>query len=191
MQSRMTCATCAHCNRRRSATIPALHGILRIISRIAPPEYPPNRSRHQRHPHPADEYPPKHTRSSHNRQPNSRTARPAPSSPDSSASTGQYDPQSPDAWKTSEKNLPQRTDSQSSSQQPTAYRQSSASASSQRRSRSYSMRRERFRIFRKYGTIFVGIIFSRTRNRHLNKRSGNRRKNRAQQHTQQSKTIRR
>ena len=30
------CATCAHCNRRRSATIPALHGILRIISRIAP-----------------------------------------------------------------------------------------------------------------------------------------------------------
>ena len=51
--------------------------------------------------------------------------------------------------------------------------------------------RERFRIFRKYGTIFVGIIFSRTRNRHLNKRSGNRRKNRAQQHTQQSKTIRR
>lgn len=101
---------------------------------------PPNRSRHQRHPHPADEYPPKHTRSSHNRQPNSRTVRPAPSSPDSSASTGQYDPQSPDAWKTSEKNLPQKTDSQSSSQQPTAYQQSSASASPQRRSKSYSMR---------------------------------------------------
>ena len=51
--------------------------------------------------------------------------------------------------------------------------------------------RERFRIFRKHGTIFVGIIFSCTRNRHLNKRSGNRRKNRAQQHAQQSKTIRR
>ena len=100
----------------------------------------PHRRRHQRHPHSADEYPPKHTRSSHNRQPNSRTARPAPSSPDSSASAARCDPQSPDAWKTSEKNLPQRTDSQSSSQQPTAYRQSSASASPQHRSKSYSMR---------------------------------------------------
>lgn len=194
MQSRMTCATCAHCNRRRSATIPALHGMLRIISRIAPTGVSPCTRTGAG------------TRDTPILPTNIRRSIPARRIT-ASQIAGLHAPRlhllthlhQPGNTILSRRMRGKQARKTFRRERIRNHHRSNRlrTGSLLHRHRLSTVRnliqcgRERLRIFRKYGTIFVGIIFSRTRNRHLNKRSGNRRKNRAQQHTQQSKTVRR
>ena len=186
------CATCGHCNCRRSATIPALYGILRIISRIAPTGVSPRTEAG--------------TRDTPILPTNIRRSIPARRIT-ASQIAGLYAPRlhllthlhQPGNTILSRRMRGKQARKTFRRKRIRNHHRSNRlrTGSLLHRHRLSTVRnliqcgRERLRIFRKHGTIFVGIIFSRTRNRHLNKRSGNRRKNRAQQHTQQSKTVRR